>query len=156
MDAGWAAIIGAAVGAIASVGATAVGAIPGLSAEDRAHRVDRRKQLLEVTTEITESLVAVGMGTIAPKEENSRLLSLYVTRVKPATLLPKKNEIVLDIFDTARRAVGSTSDDLKDRATTLFTIAATDIDRGTVNVDKMKSMHAKLERDVHAYLAAEG
>lgn len=145
MDAGLAAIIGAAVGAVASVGATAIGAIPGLSAEDRAHRVAKRARLLEVVTEITEHLTEVTTSGLHADGSTSRRIRLYVLRVELAALLPKKDQVILDLFDTARYAFGRADDETSDLAVSLFTLSAADAHRGVLDRKKLRARRAELQ-----------
>lgn len=141
MDAGLAAIIGAGVGAVASIGATAISAIPGLSAEDRAHRVARRAQLLEVVTEITEHLAEVTTSPGTTEATNKRRVRLYVLRIQLAALLPKRDQIILDLFDTARASLGRGDNELSDSAVSLFSLAAGDAGRRTLDRAKLRSRH---------------
>lgn len=154
MDAGLAAIVGAGVGAVASIGATAIGAIPGLSAEDRAHRVARRAQLLEVVTEITEHLAEVTTSPGTTEATNKRRVRLYVLRIQLATLLPKRDQIVLELFDTARASLGRGDDELSDTAVSLFSLAAGDAGRGALDKAKLRSRHNKLRNKLDGVPAA--
>lgn len=131
MDAGLAAIIGAGVGAVASIGATAVGAIPALSPEYRADRIRRRQRRDEVVLEATDLIAdcaltgALAAGRSADGDGEEKFRRLVVLRTELGVMLTKADVALLDLFEECVLCVLVANVDLRSEAARDFSLGAT-------------------------------
>lgn len=151
MDAGLAAIIGAGVGAIASVGATALGAIPAFSPEHRADRVRRRQRRDEVVLEATDLIVDCALtGELVTRsadgKSDEKYRKLIALRTELGVMLTKADVALLDLFEECVLCVLEEDKDLRSEAARSFSLGATRWAAGAPGArDRLKQYEQKLE-----------
>lgn len=127
MNDAWAVVVGALVGAAASLGASALGLLPGLNPEDRADRIDRSARLRALLKEITSDLMAIALSpdNLDGREDRTAIRSkLLVTRVELASLLPRREQRMMQLYDACMEAANRNDDELRARAGALFSVGA--------------------------------
>jgi hypothetical protein len=153
MDAGWAAVIGAAVGASASILTSVLLTIPGLSPEDRANRIQRANRLNALVVEVSEHFTAIGEAPDSPNGHEeilgaSRLL--LRDRVELASLVGSKGDQLMSLFDVCLNGISKRAYKLGiDSASTFSTGAADWLRHG-----KLHRLSAKALEDLRLKIVA--
>lgn len=149
MDAGWAAVAGAAVGAIASIAAATVGAIPGLSPEYRTHRLERALKRDAAVIEIGEILVLESTDIDRSEADGlERRRRLVVLRFHLVTHLKQRDAPLIELYDAVRRAFDEDDRDLWTRASAAWGIAAPDWVAGLRNARRARSFERELRESL--------
>lgn len=150
-------MIGALVGAAASLGATALGLIPGLNPEDRSHRIARRVQLEELLANFTQDLMSLVLSLEDAESRQSRIevrASMMVTRVKLASLLPARDGRLMTLFDVTMQAAHRNDPELRSRAGALFSVGAALWLRGDAFTDEVRQGMKDLQKKTQESIAA--
>jgi hypothetical protein len=149
MDAGWAAVAGAAVGAVASIATATVGAIPGFSSEDRSHRLERAKRRDAAVIEIGEILVLESTDIDRAETEGiERRRRLLVLRFHLVTHLKRRDAPLIRLFDSVRRALDEDDRDLWTTASAAWGVAGPNWIAGIRNLEQVESLDEELRAGI--------
>ncbi|WP_281265437.1 hypothetical protein [Curtobacterium sp. 9128] len=157
MSDAWAVVIGALVGAAASLGTTASGLVPGLNPEDRSQRIARNVRLQALLTEITDDLMRL---SLVPDDVDGRETAIdirakmIVTRVELAALSPRRDKRLMDLYDVVLQAANRNDDGLRTRAGALFSLGAALWLGGSDFTDDVRKGMEQMRADTRASIAA--
>ncbi|MEK6310119.1 MAG: hypothetical protein V4737_08765 [Curtobacterium sp.] len=157
MNDAWAVVIGALVGAAASLGATALGLLPGLNPEDRSQRIARRAQLEQLLADFTRDLMTLALSLDDAESRRARIEvrgSMMVTRVKLASLVSRRGDKIMSLFDVAMQAAQRNEPELRTRAGALFSVGASLWLRGERFPAEVRRGMSDLSRKTAASIAA--
>jgi len=157
MDAGLAAIIGAGVGAVSSIGAVAVGALPGFSAEDRAARLSAQARRNELVLAADETFLglAIRNGPLTPAGKSVEVVKLQRLRTQLSMSLDRRQRHFMPFFSACFRGARSDDQEVRASAHGTFGAVAPEYLRGGGETEAFTSVEAEARTKDRGLRASE-